>query len=71
MPPEIQSQVSHNNLDIVRFEGRLFLAFRTAPDHFAHPDTFLYVVSTTDEREWRYEGQFMWVAICANLAFWS
>jgi hypothetical protein len=58
MPAQVKSQVSHNNLDLVRHDGRLFFAFRTAPNHFASPDTVLYVVSTTDQRSWRFEGQF-------------
>ena len=52
------SQTSHNNLDIVWHDQRLFLAFRTAPSHFASDQTILYVVSTADHRDWRFEGAF-------------
>lgn len=58
LPAEVVSQDSHNNLDIVWHDGRLFFAFRTAPSHFASPGTRLYVVSTTDHVRWRYEGVF-------------
>ncbi|MEE2788360.1 MAG: hypothetical protein VX589_13540 [Myxococcota bacterium] len=58
MPVEVRSQKAHNNLDIIRHESRLFFAFRTAPDHFAHRDAHLYVVSSLDERNWRFEGVF-------------
>lgn len=58
MPAEIRSQPAHNNLDIIEHQGRLFLAFRTAPSHFASPETVLYVISTEDEQSWRYEGSF-------------
>ncbi len=58
MPPQVTSQPAHNNLDIAWHQGRLYFAFRTAPNHFASPDTVLYVVSTTDHVEWRYEGTF-------------
>ena len=58
MPPEVVSQVAHNNLDITEHDGRLFFAFRTAPSHFASPEVHLYVVSTTDHRVWRFEGDF-------------
>ncbi len=58
LPPGVVCQPSHNNLDIAWHQGRLFLAFRTAPDHFASADATLYVVSTTDEVSWRYEGRF-------------
>ena len=58
LPAEISPQDANNNLDIVMHDGRLFLAFRTAPSHFASDQTVLYVVSTTDEQSWRYEGEF-------------
>lgn len=58
LPAGISPQDANNNLDIVMHEDRLFLAFRTAPSHFASDQTVLYVVSTTDERSWRYEGEF-------------
>lgn len=35
LPPEAPAFVSNNNLDVVRFEGKVWLAWRTAPDHFA------------------------------------
>jgi hypothetical protein len=58
MPPEVISQGAHNNLDIVWHQGRLFFAFRTAPNHFAAEETVLYVVSTTDEKTWTFETSF-------------
>jgi hypothetical protein len=56
MPPEVESQTAHNNLDIIWHEGRLFFAFRTGPSHFASPDIVMWIVSTTDHQTWRYEG---------------
>lgn len=58
LPAEVTSQPSHNNLDIAWHQGRLFFAFRTAPNHFASAETRLYVVSTADHVGWRYEGAF-------------
>jgi hypothetical protein len=58
MPPQIRSQKAHNNLDIVWHDQRLFLSFRTAPSHFASDQTRLYVVSTSDHINWRFEGEF-------------
>lgn len=55
LPAETTALVSNNNLDVVRHEGRVYLAWRTAPDHFASSRTVLYVVSSTDERSWRFE----------------
>ncbi len=57
-PAEVKTGQSNNNLDIVRFEGRLYFAFRTSKDHFASAETSLYVVSTTDELTWRFEAKF-------------
>lgn len=59
LPDELYLQASNNNLDVVRHNGRLFLAFRTAPTHFASPLAALYVVSSADEKHWRMEGMFV------------
>ncbi len=58
MPEGVVSQVSHNNLDIVWHEGRLFFAFRTAPTHFASAEVVMYVVSTADQKTWQLETSF-------------
>lgn len=62
MPSEVVSQVAHNNLDVTWHDdgdgGRLFFAFRTAPNHFASPDVVMYVVSSADLATWRFEGSF-------------
>jgi hypothetical protein len=58
LPPQVQCQRSNNNLDLARFEGRLFLGFRTAPTHFAGTKTRLYIVSSRDEGQtWEYEAE--------------
>ena len=57
LPAAVVSQVSHNNLDVVWFRGRLFFAFRTAPYHFASPKVVMYVVSTTDQVHWEFEAK--------------
>lgn len=62
MPDGVMSQVAHNNLDIAWHDGgdggRLFFAFRTAPNHFASTQVVMYVVSTADLTTWRKEGEF-------------
>lgn len=58
MPAEVESQLSHNNLDIVWHGDRLFFAFRTGPSHFASADVVLYVVSTQDHVHWTFETSF-------------
>ncbi|HMV65619.1 MAG TPA: hypothetical protein PKA64_02120 [Myxococcota bacterium] len=57
LPPEAAPNHANNNLDIARFDGRLFLAFRTADTHFAGPEVRMVVVSSVDEVSWRYEGE--------------
>lgn len=49
LPPDLPVQEANNNLDVVAHEGRVYLAFRTAPSHFASPDAAIHVVSSTDE----------------------
>jgi hypothetical protein len=58
MPAGVTSQLSHNNLDIVWFGGKLFFAFRTGPHHFASADVVMYVVSTEDLDSWTFEAKF-------------
>lgn len=58
LPPEVTPQTSNNNVDIAWHDGRLFLAFRSGPSHFASPEVVMWVVSTTDEQSWRFEGRF-------------
>lgn len=58
LPPEVMPLVSNNNLDVVRHDGRVYLAWRTSPDHFAGPETVIYVVSSDDETTWRFEARF-------------
>lgn len=55
LPAEAPPQHSNNNLDVVRHDGRIYLAWRTGPDHFASDKTAMYVLSTTDEKTWRFE----------------
>ena len=58
LPAQVVPQDANNNLDVAVHDGRVFLAFRTAPTHFADTETELYVVSSTDEQTWRFEGRF-------------
>ncbi|MBL8743398.1 MAG: hypothetical protein JNK04_19950 [Myxococcales bacterium] len=53
----VDAQNANNNLDVVSFQGRTFLAWRTAPTHFASTDTVMYVASEGEDG-WRYEGEF-------------
>jgi len=58
LPTEAAPDHSNNNLDVVRFEDRVYLAWRTAPNHFASAETRIHVVSSVDEETWRFERTF-------------
>lgn len=48
---------ANNNLDLVRHDGRLWLAWRTAPSHFASGDARLEVASSPGlDGPWRHEA---------------
>ncbi len=51
-------QTANNNLDVVRHHGRVYLAWRSAPSHFAGTDTVINVASSEDELAWRFEASF-------------
>lgn len=48
LPDELFVQTSNNNLDVIEYDCRLFLAFRSAPSHFASSDTEMFILSTDD-----------------------
>jgi hypothetical protein len=58
LPQEITAQDANNNLDIAVHDCRLFVAFRTAPSHFASDKAMLYVMSTSDQKTWSFERRF-------------
>lgn len=58
LPGEVEPAQANNNLDVVRHEGRVFLAFRTGPHHFASAEARLYVVASDDEETWGFEASF-------------
>lgn len=58
LPAQVKSLKAHNNLDVALFKGRYYVAFRTAPSHFASPKVRMYIVSTTDFSNWQFEQEF-------------
>jgi hypothetical protein len=58
LPKRVSVDRSNANLAIVRYRGRLYLVFRTAKWQIADDNGALYVISTRDQRHWRYEGKF-------------
>ncbi len=55
LPADVNPQKSNNNVCITIFNHRLFLAFRTGPTHFASKKTGIYVMSSSDGKEWQKE----------------
>lgn len=58
IPENINCRNSNNNIDLVRFNGRYYCAFRTAPTHFASKKTVIYIISSTDLKSWKKETEF-------------
>jgi hypothetical protein len=58
LPPEVVDNRSNNNLHVIRHGGRVYMVFRTAKWHIASEDAVLYVLSSRDQRHWRFEGRF-------------
>ena len=48
LPADLPVGRANNNLDVAWHDGRLVLAWRTAPTHFASPDAALHVVASDD-----------------------
>jgi hypothetical protein len=56
IPKEVPMGASNNNLAITMYHDRLWMAFRSAPVHFASEKTKMFVVSSPDlGKTWRYE----------------
>jgi hypothetical protein len=59
LPASVALGRSNNNLDAVRHsDGFVYLAFRTAPHHFASPHVAIQVVRSRDELTWEAEARF-------------
>ncbi len=55
LPDSVVLNNANNNLDVVKHDGKVFLAFRTAATHFADANAIVYVVGSTDEQTWELE----------------
>lgn len=54
---EIKIRNSNNNLDVAKFKGRYYVAFRTAPTHFPSGRAALYIISSVDLENWTLEHE--------------
>ncbi len=55
IPENVQIQKGNNNLDLAYYQDKYYLAFRTAPNHFASKKARIYVLSSKDLRQWDFE----------------
>lgn len=52
IPSNLKLRKSNNNLDVIQFGGKYFLAFRNAPNHFASRKARMIILSSTDMENW-------------------
>jgi len=57
MTCQLKGSKSHNNVDIIRFDNRYYMAFRAAPTHFASAKTRLFIMSSPDGENWECETE--------------
>lgn len=58
VPEGVAVMSSNNNVDLVRYGTDFYMAFRTAPTHFASSQTQLVVVRSSDRKTWTLETAF-------------
>src|SRR5690349_20096970 len=56
LPASTAPSRSNNNLDVCDFDGKTFIAWRTAPIHFAHPQARMEVIATDGNGGWVHEN---------------
>jgi hypothetical protein len=55
LPAGLDLMRSANNVDCAWHDGKAYMAFRTAPTHFASTRTVLHILSSTDAQNWKLE----------------
>ncbi len=58
VPEGLTVMASNNNVDVVQFQGLYFMAFRTAPTHFASSRTRMVVLRSSDLNTWALDTAF-------------
>jgi hypothetical protein len=58
LPKQVKVDASNANLSVTRFKHRVFMVFRTAKWQIADDNARMYVVSSVDQKRWRFEGSF-------------
>lgn len=59
LPHQIKTLTSNNNLDITQYEGKYYVAFRTAAHHFPNKKAKIYVISSKDLVSWDFEHEII------------
>ncbi|MDX2001947.1 MAG: hypothetical protein SFW35_05930 [Chitinophagales bacterium] len=57
IPKGVKISRSNNNMDLIKFEGRYYMAFRTAPHHFPNKRVRMYILSSNDMQNWQLEQE--------------
>ena len=56
LPEGVNTMRSNNNVDATFYNGRYYVAFRTAPYHFASKKVSMYIMSSPDMCNWKFEN---------------
>ena len=58
LPDNITCNTSNNNVDIVKFKDRYYVAWRSARFHFPDKKSVMYMISSEDFIHWKFEHSF-------------
>lgn len=58
LPSTIICDKSNNNVDIIKFKDRYYIAWRTARYHFPDKKSIMYIISSSDFKSWKFEHSF-------------
>ncbi len=58
IPDALEVMSANNNLDVAHYQDHFYLAFRTAPTHFASDKTRLMLLRSKDRDTWEHAGEF-------------
>ncbi len=54
---QVNCMRGNNNLDAIAYQGKYYVAFRTAPSHFASKKAKLYIISSKNLENWNLEHE--------------
>ena len=55
LPEHLNLKKANNNLDLIQFQNKFYLAFRNSTNHFASRKARIIVISTVDLQTWQHE----------------